>query len=284
MIRATPRDEKQHTTEFGNCFVDSSYGQIHVLTSKPKEGAQWKTPLACFAPNPSTGRSFELFMECLGSDRRMLAPDYPGLGRSDAPVGYMAIADYAKAMASVLTSMDFGIDSAGPMDICGYHTGAYVAIELAVMRPDLVRKVVLIGVPYYDVAGRERERKEIAYRRTIEDDFESIRNSWDFTVTNREPGVTVDRAYEQFIDVLIARKYRHVAYNATFDYDADARAPFLKQPLRVLNPHADLKKPTRDFMRLVPDAELVELPQLHYGIFDVGVEILTKEFRRFLDE
>jgi len=50
-----------------------------------------------------------------------------------------------------------------------------------------------------------------------------------------------------------------------------------------LNPHGNLKEPTQAFAALIPNAELVELPDLKYGIFDTAPDVLAAESRAFLD-
>ncbi|MAC37309.1 MAG: alpha/beta hydrolase, partial [Halieaceae bacterium] len=51
-----------------------------------------------------------------------------------------------------------------------------------------------------------------------------------------------------------------------------------------LNPHGSLKGPTQDFSSLMPHAELVELPDLKYGIFDIAPDVIAGQSRAFLDK
>lgn len=264
-------------------YVDGRYGQVHVLMSEPIGLRGLATPLTCFAPNPSTGRYFLEFMKVLGTDRVMIAPDYPGVGDSDPPPAPPNMAGYAASMAETLEALGYGVDGRGAVDVCGYHTGTFVALELAVSRPDLVRRIVLMGVPFY--LGEERAQQ---YQRTVVDeplaeDFESLRKWWDFRVTNRPEGVTLERAYDMFVDTL-KPKHRHAwPYRAVFTYPAEERAPLVKQPVLILNTHGGLKEQTRAIAPYLPTAKLIEIPELHHGIFDVGPEILAHHARPFLD-
>jgi hypothetical protein len=52
----------------------------------------------------------------------------------------------------------------------------------------------------------------------------------------------------------------------------------------VLNPHGNLKEPSRAFAALIDDATLIELPDLKYGIFDVSPEVLATHARPFLNQ
>lgn len=268
---------------FERQYVDGRFGQVHVLQSIPESEVAPSTPMACFAPNPASGRYFRLFMEALGQDRTMIAPDYPGLGASDPPPGLIELADYAGAMAEVLEALGYGDQGRGTVDVCGYHTGAMVAVELAVSRPDLVRRVLLLGVPYYDADGRAEQYRRNVVEKPVPDALTTLQPSWDFAVTNRNPGVSLDRGYENFVDVLRAGKHRTWAYHAVFTYPVETRVAELAQPVLILNTHGSLAEETRQFAELLPGAQLVEIPELHHGVFDVGAARLSELARPFLD-
>ena len=268
---------------FRRHYVDGVHGQVHVLTSRPIDGGDLKTPVVCFAPNPAAGRYFRLFMEELGRDRVMHAPDYPGLGLSDPPPGPMDMGAYADAMAETLEALGYGGAGKSRVDVCGYHTGTMVAIELAVRRPDLVRALILAGIPYYDSAGRKKEYEENVVPKTLEDDFDSLRGSWQFTVSNRQEGVAIERGYDNFVDLLMQRSRTHYPYHAVFTYAAEERAPTVTQPVLILNTHGSLKDETRAIASMFNNAKLIEIPELHHGVFDVGAERLSQLVRENLD-
>jgi hypothetical protein len=52
----------------------------------------------------------------------------------------------------------------------------------------------------------------------------------------------------------------------------------------VLNPHGNLKEPSRAFAALIDGATLVELPDLKYGIFDASPDVLASHARPFLNQ
>jgi hypothetical protein len=57
----------------------------------------------------------------------------------------------------------------------------------------------------------------------------------------------------------------------------------LAQALLLLNTHGGLAEQTRAIAPLLPRATLIEVPDLHHGIFDVGAEQLAGLARPFLD-
>ena len=268
---------------FRRHYVDGAHGQVHVLSSRPAEEVDLKTPVVCLAPNPAAGRYFRLFMQELGNDRIMHAPDYPGLGQSDAPPMRMDMAGYADAMAEMLVTLGYGTDGKGKVDVCGYHTGTMVAIELGVRRPDLVRALILAGIPYYDAEGRKLEYEQNVVAKTLEDDFDSLRGSWEFTVSNRQEGVAIERGYDNFVDLLTQRFRTHWVYHAVFTYAAEIQAPKVTQPVLILNTHGSLEQETRAAAALFNDATLIEIPELHHGVFDVGATLLSDLVREHLD-
>lgn len=259
-------------------YVDGSHGQVHVLTATPT-GAATEVPMICLSPNPMAGRYYRMFMEELGTDRVVIAPDYPGLGQSDAPAEMMDLAGYADAMAEVLDALEYGEDGKGEVDACGYHTGAMVAVELAVRRPDLIRKLVIAGIPYYEPEEREAMYEENVVAKELTDDFDSLRGSWDFTVSTRQEGVTIERGYDNFVDILLQRYITHWPYHAVFTYDAERQASKVTQPVLILNTHGSLEMETRAMAPLFPNVTLIEIPELHHGVFDVGAQRLAELVR-----
>ena len=74
----------------------------------------------------------------LAEDRRVIAPDLPGFDQS-APAGDRFDLDAAAtALADELAAR-----TAEPFDLLGNSLGGAVAVKLAVLRPDLVRRLVL---------------------------------------------------------------------------------------------------------------------------------------------
>ncbi|MGH9081883.1 MAG: alpha/beta fold hydrolase [Acidimicrobiales bacterium] len=70
-----------------------------------------------------------------------VAVDLPGFGATPPPDEAWGSADYARCVVAVVEEM------AAPVVVLGHSFGGRVAVELAAGRPDLVRALVLTGVP-----------------------------------------------------------------------------------------------------------------------------------------
>ena len=283
LISSMSGAQAENAVIFERSYVTHDWGQIHVLTSQPEAPGNL-TPLVCFAPNPYSGNYYRMFMEALGSDRTMLALDYPGIGQSDTYPGELDMSTLANIMADSLTSLGWGPYGSGPVDLCGYHTGTMLATELAVTHPQLVRRIVLMGIPYYDAAGRQERFDRLGQVKPWPDSFAAVAQDWIFAVEMRNEKVSLERAFGNYLESAGAWQGKARIYGAVFQYPAEERAPLLTQPTLVLNPHGNLKEPSRAYAELIDGATLIELPDLKYGIFDAAPEVLASHARPFLNQ
>jgi pimeloyl-ACP methyl ester carboxylesterase len=283
LMFSMPAAQAENAVSFERSYVTHEWGQIHVLTSQPEVLIN-PTPLVCFAPNPYSGNYYRLFMEALGSDRTMLALDYPGIGQSDTYPGELDMSTLAEIMADSLTSLGWGPEGAGPVDLCGYHTGTMLATELAITHPELVRRIILMGIPYYDAAGRQERFDRLGQVKPWPDSFAAVAQDWIFAVEMRNEKVSLERAFGNYLESAGAWQGKARIYGAVFQYPAEERAPLLTQPTRILNPHGNLREPSRTYAELIDDATLIELPDLKYGIFDAAPDVLAFHARPFLNQ
>ena len=88
-----------------------------------------------------TGADFERIVEGLDA----VAPHLPGFGASDAPDTAWGSAEYAELIADAIRPF-------APVTIVGHSFGGRVAVRLAAKYPELVRALVLTGVPLLRLA------------------------------------------------------------------------------------------------------------------------------------
>ncbi|HUR82884.1 MAG TPA: alpha/beta hydrolase [Thermoanaerobaculia bacterium] len=112
---------------------------VVLLHGFPESSRSWRRQLPAFAH----------------AGFRAVAPDLRGYASSPKPKG----AD-AYVMTDVVTDVAELIDSMSsvPVMVVGHDWGAVAAWNLAMMRPDLVRKLVILNVPHPAAIAREMRR------------------------------------------------------------------------------------------------------------------------------
>lgn len=264
-------------------YVDGRFGQIHTYRIDPRTPST-KKPLVCFHPTAASSDYFRDFMLEMGKDRTVIAIDTAGYGRSDAPPEPQSMAELAGSAADALDALGFGKAGLGSVDVIGYHTGVYIATELAIDRPDLVRRLILPGIPYYVSDELEENYRKYAKPTPLAEDGSSVLKVWEFWVQNRQPEVSLERGFEHFTDHMQSGTRSWWAYHGVFSYAAEKRLPLVTQPVLVPNTHGSLKENSRAAAKLFPNVEVLEIPELSHGIFDIGVSQLSDTSRSFLDK
>ncbi len=262
-------------------FVDGPFGQVHIR--KAYSGKDKFPPLILFPPTPYSGDYFKNFIAMMASDRLVIAIDTPGYGDSDKPSSLPLITEYAQSAAKVLDRLNIG-DKGQKIDVLGYHTGTLIAAELAILRPDLVRKLVLPGIPYYT-----GEARKLAYERNAKPDIVSADGShlgekWDFASIALSSGLSVTRAQEHFNDMMQCHPHCWEAYHAVFSYDSEKRLKLVNQPVLIIATGSSLKEETEAAAKVFSDAELLHMPAIKFGGFDLAPGKFAAASRAFLDD
>ena len=265
-------------------YVDGRFGQVHVYIAAARDGDAEKTPLMCFHPTAVSGDFFRDFMLEMSRDRLVMAMDTPGYGRSDPPPEPQPMIELAGTAADALDALGYGAGGQGAVDVIGYHTGCFIASELAVIRPDLVRRLVLPGIPFNVGETREEMYEQYARPTELTEDGAKAMEIWDFWVTDRHPEVSLQRGASHFVDHLQSGPYSWWAYHSVFSYPAEERLPLVRQPVLVPNTHGNLQDNSRAAAALIADVRVIEMPELTHGVFDVGVDQLSAASREFLDQ
>lgn len=147
---ATRRNREQaEAVQLRRLYVDCRYGQLHLTTAYPRSGGfDERTALLLLHGDGGSGAQFRAVAARLGTDRSVYAPDLPGSGNSDGPVR-PTVADQAAALGDLLDSLGLR-----ETDVVGSGRGALVAFELAGLRPQTVRRLVIAGQPPQGATAR----------------------------------------------------------------------------------------------------------------------------------
>ena len=157
-------------------YFECRFGQLHVHNAIPPGGGfEEGTALLCLHPAGFTGRVFKGLLPQLGRDRSVYAPDLPGSGESDGPATRASIVEIATGIGDFLDSMRFR-----QIDVLGYQQGSVAASELAIARPQQVRRLILVGVPPTTEGERLRQIGQPVLILRPRDDL------WDSTPRARE--------------------------------------------------------------------------------------------------
>jgi pimeloyl-ACP methyl ester carboxylesterase len=263
-------------------YVGEAGRQVHLIEGgRPGVAAPRPPPLACLHAAPSSGASFTPFLNAMAQRRHVLALDTPGYGGSDRPEQRLDIAGYADILGEALdAALDGGGD--GPIDLFGHSTGALIAVELARRRPDRVRRLALMSVPYFVGAEQAVWRHRLARPHALTDDINQLEARWRRLVIDREWGVSLERGFEAFVDELRAYPNDWWAHDAAFGFDVETAFAEVQQPVLVLNPANTVAQASRRAAWALPDGHLVDLPLLHNAPFDVGADELAERIDAFL--
>ncbi|MGQ0383830.1 MAG: alpha/beta fold hydrolase [Gammaproteobacteria bacterium] len=122
-------------------YIDCRFGQLHLATAYPPSGGfDERTPLLLLHAEGGSGSDWRRTAAALGGDRSVYAPDLPGTGASDGPAR-PTIANQAAALTDLADQLRLR-----EVDVLGSGRGAQVAFELALLRPELVRRLVITGL------------------------------------------------------------------------------------------------------------------------------------------
>jgi pimeloyl-ACP methyl ester carboxylesterase len=123
-------------------YFDFKHGQLHVRTAFPGTGGfDEQVTLFCLHGAQGSSRSFAQMLPLIGDVRSVYAPDLPGYGESD-PSPKATLSEAAGAVADLAADLRLR-----QIDLLGVQAGAAAALELAAAKPELVRRLILVGVP-----------------------------------------------------------------------------------------------------------------------------------------
>jgi len=263
-------------------YSECRYGQMHVWTSYPSGGGfDERTPVICLHHSGASGRLFAPMLRELGHDRSVYALDLPGHGTSDAPPARFSVGDLAGAVGDFLDSLR--VRSA---DFFGYQLGALIATELALSRPQQVRRMMLWGVSMYSA----QERAALIARQPVQsmregprEDGSDVAAEWQKLLEKRGADVSTAVLTEEFDDRLRAGVTAQRAAAAGLEYPVAERLPLVKQPTLVMRVKDDFWEHAPRVRAALPNGSLIELPEHGQGFISAAPQRFASVAREFLD-
>ena len=270
-------------------FVDVGAGQIHLRSAGRLSPG--RTPLALIHQSPGSSKQLEGLLAALArGGRHVVAPDTQGNGDSTpSPMAAPGIADLAAAAFAALDQI-----LPEPFDLYGSHTGASIAMEIAIAHPERVRRLVIDGMGLY--AADEQAEILQRYAREIVPDLEGTQllKVWHFcrdqllfwpyynrTAQGRLPNGLPDAGtlHDFVVEVLKAMRSYHQSYRAAFRHPKRDRLPLLALPVLVAcSPSDMLHAYHAEVAALVPGARSASLPPWDHPHHDEEVATVIAGF------
>lgn len=254
-------------------YAESRFGQIHVWTAYPSGGGfDERTPLVCLHHAGGSGRLFAPMLRELGSDRSVYALDLPGHGTSDAPPSKFTVTDLAGAVGDFVDSLRLRT-----IDLFGYQLGAQLAAELAIARPQQVRRMMVWGMPGYAAQDRVAQLTPGA-----REDGSDVIEEWRKLLEQRGPGMPVAAAAEELGDRLRAVSFGKAAA-AMQDYPTAERLPLVRQQSLVMRLKDEFWETAPRVRSALPSATLLDLSDYGHGFISAAPQRFGAVAREFLD-
>ncbi len=256
-------------------YIDGPFGQVHLLENEPLQSAE--PPLLCLHATAYSSRSFRPLLTAFAGRRYCIALDTPGYGASDPPPGPIDMAGYADALTDSVERL-----AKSPVDVLGYHTGAYIAAEACLRRPDLFRCLIMIGVPYFHGPDRALWQARLAAPQWLGEALTQFGERWDSLVANRPRQLSLARGFENFVDELRAYPKGSWAHMALFAYDDQRRLGDLRLPVLIVNYPGHLAEGSRKAGSRIPTATIIEAPHLEPPVLETAPEFMRDAIEAFL--
>jgi pimeloyl-ACP methyl ester carboxylesterase len=189
----------------------------------------------------------------------------------------LTIAEYAAAVGDLLDTLRLR-----QVDVLGYQAGSLVAAELALSRPDQVRRAVFAGMPVFDARERETFNARPWPGKAREDGAHLV-EEWQRIRRSRGASAPLGRLAEDLGAALRAGDTAAWLPSAAANYAAGERLPLLRQPMLVLRAKDEFWEMTARADALLRDARRVDLDGHNGGLFDTGAAEVARYAREFLD-
>ena len=227
-------------------YVSTSVGQLLVRKAGPDGGR----PVVLLHASPASSRGLEPLLLELGSDRPAFTFDNPGNGDSAPLPGTPEIWDLAKVIGEAIDGL--GLKD---YDLYGTHTGALIAMEVAIANKEAVRHLILDGVTMFSEAETQDYLTNYVQPMQIRWDGTQLLWAWNFlrdgslwwpwynrTAAGTRAGVGVaspEVLHRNFVEFIKGGTTYHLNYRAAFAYPTRERLPLLEVPVLLCASESD---------------------------------------------
>ena len=258
-------------------YFECRYGQLHVHNTLPGGGGfEEGTTLLCLHEVPLSGRVFDRVQALLGRERSVYAPDLPGHGHSDAPRARPSIEEYAAAIGDFLDTMRLR-----QVDLLGCQAGALIAAELAIARPQQVRRVVWISVPALSAAERARLASAPGAD-PLSADGAQLQSAWQRVSGDGKEPLPAEVTARRLAAMLCAGTRGSWGMHAVVQYAAQQRLGLVTQPVLMLRPADEYWEATLRARELLPKSRLLDFAGHGAALCETAPEAVADAVASFL--
>jgi len=209
-------------------FVQTRLGRIHAAI------AGTGFPVLLLHQTPRSWTEYRDVLPLLGSGLRAIAMDTLGFGDSDLPADAPSIELWAQGALALLDGL--GVRE---FAVVGHHTGAVVAMELAVVAPDRAKALVLSACPYVDAPRREKHHgMRVIDEVEIRADGTHLTELWQRRQPFYPAGDT-DLLHAFMVDALRAGSMAVEGHRVVNRYRMEDRLGKIQCPTLVIDPMGD---------------------------------------------
>jgi len=266
------------TVHIRRSYADCRYGQLHAATAYPSGGGfDERTPLICLHPAGSSNTYFAPLLPELGRDRSVYAFDLPGYGNSDGPASELSAADLGAAIGDFVDSLRLR-----SVDIVGAQLCALASIELALAKPQQVRRLVLASVPHFTPQEAKSQEWTTLPALPLADGSHLLKD-WQRLQQSRGANLTPDQLSEELADMLRGRRRSAVSLHAMLEFPTQKRLALLRQPGLILRPNDEFREHGLRAKNSYPQSVLEDIPENGSNIFAANSQRVLQLIRQFLD-
>ena len=232
-------------------YVDTSDGQVHYQRCEGGSG----DPIALLHMTSSAANSYDALMGELAGRYPTIAADtvnYGGTFRTDrAPSIPYAASIWLEALDGL------GIER---FHALGHHTGASIALEMAVQAPERVRSLILSGLVYTTAEENVAFASQFVHENPISDYGTQLIWAWTRVLTTMDgQDLPAEFKHRETVGTLIAGEAWNWGYKAVFEYLPMEQITKIRCPVFLAT--GELDRYTVDFHRRVaadlPDAKVL---------------------------
>jgi pimeloyl-ACP methyl ester carboxylesterase len=177
--------------------------------------------------------------------RTVIAADTPGFGESDPPAAdWLTAADFARLVIEGLDALQLE-----RFDLYGTHTGAKIALEVALAAPERVRSLALDGLAMYSAEEQRQQLERYTVSLAPEWDGSHVVRAWayrrdmslfwpwyrqDAAGRRRTDMPSPEQLHAQVVELLRAATTYQLGYYAAFSHDTFEAVQRLRVPTRIL--------------------------------------------------